>query len=143
MNHRLSLGRLISGLVLPFLLAGCTSDRTPDRPADAAPKRAADAGPSWVYFGTYTGAKSKGIYVARLDPASGELSKPELAAESPSPSFLAVDPKGRFLYAVNEVDQFEGQKTGSVSSFAIDRATGKLSAINQKPSGGRGPCHLT
>ena len=95
-----------------------------------------------VYFGTYTGAKSKGIYVSKLDPASGALSAPELAAETPSPSFLAVRPKGDFLYAVNEVDSFEGKKTGSVSAFAIDRARRTLTALNQQSSMGAGPAHL-
>src|SRR5712691_10987529 len=55
-----------------------------------------------VYIGTYTGAKSKGIYVSRLDAATGKLTAPELAAEIASPSFLAVHPTHRFLYSVNE-----------------------------------------
>src|SRR3954466_832727 len=67
-----------------------------------------------VYFGTYTGAKSKGIYVSRLDLSSGALSAPQLAAETPSPSFLAVHPAGDFLYAANEIGNFEGKSSGSV-----------------------------
>src|ERR1051326_6066216 len=55
-----------------------------------------------VYIGTYTGKKSRGIYVSRLDMKTGELSAPELAAESKNPSFLAVHPKGRFVYAAGE-----------------------------------------
>jgi 6-phosphogluconolactonase len=97
---------------------------------------------SLVYFGTYTGKKSKGIYVSRFDAATGKLSAPELAAEVPSPSFLAVHPKGRFLYAVNEVGKFQDKPAGSVSAFAIDKATGKLTALNQQSSGGPGPCHI-
>src|SRR5213595_812341 len=73
-----------------------------------------------VYFGTYTGAKSKGIYVSRLNVATGGLSAPQLAAETPSPSFLAVRPQGDFLYAVNEVNSFNGEPVGSVSAFAIE-----------------------
>jgi 6-phosphogluconolactonase len=95
-----------------------------------------------VYFGTYTGKKSRGIYVARFDAGSGRLSAPELAAEIASPSFLAAHPKGGFLYAVNEVGNYQGQKAGAVSAFAIDAATGKLSLLNQQSSGGGGPCHL-
>jgi 6-phosphogluconolactonase len=106
--------------------------------ASAAPK----ANSMLVYFGTYTGKKSKGIYVARFDADSGRLSAPELAAEIASPSFLAVHPKGEFLYAVNEVGNYQGQKAGAVSAFAIDAATGKLSLLNQQSSGGSGPCHL-
>lgn len=95
-----------------------------------------------VYLGTYTGPKSKGIYVARLDRAKGELSAPELAAETRSPSFLAIHPNGQFLYAVGEVNNFGGKKAGSLSAFSIDHKTGKLTALNQQTSGGDGPCHL-
>lgn len=100
------------------------------------------AGDMLVYFGTYTGAKSKGIYLSHLDPKTGALSAPELVAETKSPSFLAADPKGTFLYAVNEVDTFEGQRSGSVSAFGIDRSSGKLTPLNQQPSGGAGPAYL-
>ena len=96
-----------------------------------------------VYFGTYTtGTTSKGVYVSRLDPASGTLTPPQLAAEATSPSFLAVHPTGSFLYAVNEVNTFAGQAGGSVSAFAIDRRTGLMKALNQQSSQGAGPAHL-
>jgi 6-phosphogluconolactonase len=95
-----------------------------------------------VYFGTYTGETSKGIYVSRLDLASGALTAPALAAETPSPSFLAVHPSGGFLYAANEVRTFNGQPGGGVSGFAIDRRTGGLTALNQQSSRGDGAVHL-
>jgi 6-phosphogluconolactonase len=91
-----------------------------------------------VYFGTYTGAKSQGIYVSRFDPATGGLSAPELAATTRNPTFLAVHPGGRCLYAVNEVGD-----AGTVSAFAIDAETGKLTLLNRQGSGGGGPCHLS
>ena len=102
-------------------------------------------GPLWVYIGTYTGPKSasKGVYVSKLDLATGALSPPELAAETTSPSFLALHPNRQFLYAVGEVGEFAGKKTGSVSAFAIDADTGKLKPLNSQSSGGTGPCHLT
>jgi 6-phosphogluconolactonase len=95
-----------------------------------------------VYYGTYTGGKSRGIYVSRFDPATGRLSAPELAAETASPSFLAVHPTKPLLFAVNEVGDFSGKKSGAVGAFAIDRQSGKLTLLNQQPSGGDGPCHL-
>lgn len=102
------------------------------------------AGREWLaYFGTYTGKKSKGIYVARFNPRTGKLSAPELAAEANSPSFLAVDPKGRWLYAVNEIDNFTGKKDGGVSGFEIDAKSGKLSGINQQSTAGGAPCHVS
>jgi len=97
-----------------------------------------------VYVGTYTGqdSKSKGIYVSRIDLATGALTAPALVAETPSPSFLAVHPRGTFLYAVNEVATFNGQPGGGVSGFAIDRTTGSLTALNQQSSRGGGAVHL-
>jgi 6-phosphogluconolactonase len=100
------------------------------------------AGGMLVYFGTYTGPKSKGVYVSQLDPATGTLTAPQLAAETTSPSFLAVHPTGSFLYAVNEVNTFGGQPGGSVSAFAIDRRTGLLKGLNAQSSQGAGPAHL-
>jgi 6-phosphogluconolactonase len=95
-----------------------------------------------VYFGTYTRGASQGIYVARLHLETGALTRPELAAASTNPSFLALHPNGRFLYAVNEVSAFAGEKTGAVSAFAIDPVTRRLTLLNQQPSRGAGPCHL-
>ena len=95
-----------------------------------------------VYVGTYTQKKSKGIYAYRFDPATGQLTSLGLAAESVNPSFLAVDPSRRFLYAVNEISQYEGRSSGGVSAFAIAPGTGKLTLLNEVPSGGAGPCHL-
>jgi 6-phosphogluconolactonase len=96
----------------------------------------------WVYIGTYTGAKSKGIYVSRLDTSSGKLAAPELAAETRSPSFLALHPTGPWLYAAGEVSDFGPSRSGMISAFQMDRRTGKLKALNQQSSGGGGPCHL-
>ena len=95
-----------------------------------------------VYFGTYTGPKSKGIYVSKFETATGKLTGPELAAETKNPSFLAVHPNRHFLYAVGEIDNFEGKRTGAVSAFSIETKTGQLKLLNQQPSGGLGPCHL-
>jgi 6-phosphogluconolactonase len=95
----------------------------------------------WVYFGTYTGAKSKGIYVSRLSD-DGKLSAPELVAETTSPSYLALHPKFKYLYAVGEVSNFKGAKAGGVLAYAIDAKTGKLTPLNQQSSVGAGPCHV-
>jgi 6-phosphogluconolactonase len=95
-----------------------------------------------VYIGTYTVPNSKGIYVSRFDPENGTLSPAELAAETPSPSFLAVHPSEKYLYAVNETNTFTDE-TGGVSAFAIDRASGKLQALGQQSSEGSGPAHLS
>ncbi len=103
------------------------------------------AGKLWVYVGTYTGGKggSKGIYRFDFDPETGQLSHGELAAEAVNPSFLAIHPNRQYLYAVGETADFQKQNTGAVSAFRIDPATGKLTLLNQKSSGGAGPCHIT
>jgi 6-phosphogluconolactonase len=95
-----------------------------------------------VYIGTYTGPKSKGIYLFSLDNASGKLTPKGLAAEVTSPSFLAIHPSQRYLYAVGEVNDFKGKKAGGVSAFSIGQ-DGKLTLLNQQPSGGQGPCHIS
>ncbi len=89
-----------------------------------------------VFVGTYTNGASKGIYAYRFHPASGDIEPLGLAAETASPSFLAVHPNRRFLYAVNESD------ANSVSAFAIDSKTGKLKPLNRVSAHGSGPCHL-
>lgn len=94
-----------------------------------------------VYFGTYTSGKSKGIYVARFDSATGKLGAPELAAATTNPSFLAIHPSHKFLYAVGELSG-AGKKAGAISAFALDATTGKLALLNQQGSGGSGPCYV-
>ena len=102
-----------------------------------------------VYVGTYTGPKSKGIYVARFDTATGDLGAPTLAAETANPTFLAVHPRlptlysaeRPVLYAANETGW--GGKSGTISAFAIDRQTGQLTLLNSQSSRGSGPCHVS
>ena len=96
-----------------------------------------------VYIGTYTGPKSHGIYVYKLSSATGKLTPLGLAAESTNPAFLAIHPNHRYLYAVNEIANYDGKKSGSVSAFSIDRKTGKLTFLNVVASGDPGPCHVT
>ena len=96
-----------------------------------------------VYAGTYTRpGKSKGIYAWRFNPSTGKVAAIGLAGETASPSFLAVHPNRKFLYAVNEVSNYQGKKEGSVSAFALDAKTGMLKALNTVSSRGDGPCHL-
>jgi 6-phosphogluconolactonase len=102
----------------------------------------ADGTASRVYFGTYTSGKSKGIYVSELDLSTGALAPPKLAAESINPSFLATDPQERFLFAVNEVANFEGKKAGAATAFTMDPKNGALAVLNQQSTLGDGPCHL-
>jgi 6-phosphogluconolactonase len=112
--------------------------------AAAPPLSAAEStgGKAWVYVGTYTGKDSKGIYRFEMDLSTGKLSARALAGEANNPSFLAIHPNHKFLYAVGEIDNFEGKKSGIVSAFSIDPKTGDLNLLNQQASEGTGPCHL-
>ncbi len=98
-----------------------------------------------LYVGTYTSGRSesKGIYTLRFDPRTGRLSEPLLAAETEEPSFLAISPNGKYLYAVNETLKYEGKDSGYVSAFEIDKKTGLLKLLNRQPSHGAAPCHIS
>lgn len=96
------------------------------------------------YVGTYTqeGSKSKGIYAYRFDTTTGQSTSLGLAAETTNPSFVALHPNGRFLYAVNELGNYKGPNSGGVSAFSVDGATGKLTFLNEVPSRGGDPCYI-
>ncbi|MFN8513215.1 MAG: lactonase family protein [Chloroflexia bacterium] len=102
-----------------------------------------------VYIGTYTKAlshtagKAEGIYRCRFDPASGALTVEGAVAGVDNPSFLALDPQKRYLYAVEETDDYEGRASGAVSAFAVDPDTGDLTWLNRQATGGTAPCHVS
>lgn len=102
----------------------------------------------FVFVGTYTQTPSgqtpgKGIYTFRFQPATGKLTPVSLAAETASPSFLAVHPNQKFLYAANEheKDEAPGQEN-TVSAYAIEPKTGKLTFLNKVSCKGKGPAHV-
>ena len=129
-RHPLQAASLLLVILLSTLLAA------------AAP--AEQRGKYIFYVGTYTedGSKSKGIYAYRFDADTAQITSLGLAAETTNPSFVALHPNGRFLYAVNEVGNYKGPTSGGVSAFSIDRATGKLTFLNEVPSRGADPCYI-
>lgn len=101
-------------------------------------------GELFAYIGTYTNdGRSEGIYTLRVNADSGALRLGGLAAKAADPSFLAIHPNGRVLYAVNEVSDYAGQASGAVSAFAIDRSSGGLTLLNQVASNGKAPCYVS
>ncbi len=96
-----------------------------------------------MYVGTYTKETSAGIYAYRFDTSTGAAQSLGLLADIPDPSFLALHPSGKYLYAVTESDDFDSEGSGSVSSFAIDPDSGGLSKLNEVSSKGGWPCHLS
>ena len=83
-------------------------------PSTSQARKGPSKGSYLMYVGTYTGPESKGIYAYRFDAATGQATPIGLVAETVNPSFLAIDPTRRFLYAVNEVSDYQGKKTGAV-----------------------------
>lgn len=91
-----------------------------------------------LYIGTYTeNGRTDGIFLVRLDTATGALRRVGAVDAGPNPSFLAIHPNGRWLYAVNELDD------GGVSALAIDGATGTLSRIDDQRTHGGAPCYVS
>jgi 6-phosphogluconolactonase len=135
--------KILLPILAVFLLVGAAGAQ---RPAATSAKATVGKPNDVIMFvGTYTKAPSKGIYAYRFKPGSGEvtpLGPDGLVAETENPSFLAVHPNQRFLYAVNEISKYEGKDAGSVSAFSIDRATGTLTLLNRVSTRGGGPCHL-
>ena len=105
-------------------------------------KSSADAHEYFVYFGTYTRQDSKGIYAYRFQPATGKLTSVGLVGETENPSFLTIHPNHRFLYAVNEISNYQGESAGSVTAFSIDAKTGSLTSLNRVSAHGTTSCHL-
>ena len=97
-----------------------------------------------LYVGTYTAnTKSEGIYVCRLNMSTGQIRQTKTVKNVVEPSYLTVDQKRKFLYAVNEVSEFEGKPSGAVSAFRIDASSSEPTYLNQKASKGGWPCYLT
>jgi 6-phosphogluconolactonase len=96
-----------------------------------------------VYVGTYTRNGSEGVYVYRLDRKTGALTLVGTGVGVENPSFLAIAPDKKHLYAVGEVGEFNGKESGAVGAFAIDQESGELTFLNQQASEGNGPCHVS
>src|SRR5579883_236023 len=95
-----------------------------------------------LFVGTYTVRGSKGIYAYNFDASTGRFSSIGLAAETPQPSYVITSQNGKFLYAANEMQEFQGRKSGAVSAFAIE-PDGKLKFLNQLISCGADPAYIT
>jgi 6-phosphogluconolactonase len=106
-----------------------------------------------VYVGTYTNpilfgggrvfkGKGEGIYLLNLDLKNGDLRLVETFKNIENPSFLVINKDNSYLYAVNELKEFQGKPSGSVSSFLISGINGDLTFVNRQPTNGTDPCHV-
>ena len=135
----LSHGDAMQRLLLPVLT--CLLVLAAAVPTEAT-VQPAPANNWWVFIGTGTAGKGKGIHRFELDVAKGTLTNGELAAETPQSTFLAIHPTNNFLYTVNESGTQDAKAAGKISAFAVDAKTGKLTALNSQTSGGPGPAHV-
>ena len=90
-----------------------------------------------VYIGTYTQGRSEGIFHFRFDAETGRLTPRGAYGGVTNPSFLALHPRGRYLYSVAETGP-----EGGAAAFAVDPDDGGLMLLNQRASGGGGACHI-
>jgi len=95
-----------------------------------------------LYVGTYTKGESEGIYLLHFDPATGAM-EPLGVTPAENPSFLASDPEGRWIYAVDELPGGRADAMGIVTAYHIDQASGALEPINQQPTHGTVPCYVS
>jgi 6-phosphogluconolactonase len=93
----------------------------------------------YLLIGTYTQKGSKGIYVYRFNTTTGKAEWVSNTDSAANPSFIAIAPDKKHIYAVSETG---GKNPSKVSSYAFDKSTGKLSLVNQQLAGGDGPCHV-
>ncbi len=98
---------------------------------------------AYLLIGTYTSGKSEGIYVYDFNTETGD-SKKRSSLQTPNPSYLAVSPDQKIVYAVSETDEAKREGTGgAVSAFSFNPLNGSLSLINQQFSQGRNPCYVS
>ncbi|MEX0600670.1 MAG: beta-propeller fold lactonase family protein, partial [Rhodothermales bacterium] len=95
-----------------------------------------------LYIGTYTRDESEGIYRCVFDDETGALEVRGVTGLIENPSFLAAHPSGRYLYAVSETTEFEGQPGGGIYAYAVNRE-GRLAPLNRQPSQGGAPCYVS
>jgi 6-phosphogluconolactonase len=133
-----------------FIAAGAAGATMIALPTIAVPTLAAgETKQTFVYVGSYTknppgggSGNPVGLSVFRFDPDNGALT-PVQQVPSANPSFVALDPSQRFLYVVNEINDYEGQPSGSAEAYAIDPSSGKITLLNRQSVKGATPAHLT
>ncbi|HEY1217058.1 MAG TPA: beta-propeller fold lactonase family protein, partial [Bryobacteraceae bacterium] len=108
-------------------------------------------GSQLAYVGTYSspqgpeGSKGRGqgVYVFEMNLSTGALSQREVFEDGSNPAWLALDPSGKYLYAANEINDFQGTNSGAVTAFSVERSSGHLTKLNTVSSQGAGPAHLS
>jgi 6-phosphogluconolactonase len=100
------------------------------------------SGFSYAYVGTYT-PNGGGIYLFRIDRSSGELLQLQVVGDIRNPSWLAVNASQTRLYAISEIDNYQGSRSGAVVSYAMDPANFQLSRLGAVSSAGTSPAYVS
>ncbi|WP_026464119.1 lactonase family protein [Adhaeribacter aquaticus] len=95
------------------------------------------------YVGTYAKPDAESIFLYSLNTETGAINRVAAFKAGENPSYLTLDSKRRFLYAVHETGNYEGQKSGAVSAFSIDQKNGNLILLNTQASLGASPCYIS
>ncbi|MGC2401326.1 MAG: beta-propeller fold lactonase family protein, partial [Acidobacteriaceae bacterium] len=134
MSQALSRRNFLQGAAAAVVMAGASS----------APAQGFGSS-RFVYVGTYTAGSGngEGIYLYQVNAFTGELTLVKLAAAVPDPSFVLASPSGKYLYCTNEISNFQGSTSGSVTAFSVDRSNGELTLLNTVSSLGGGPVYLS
>jgi 6-phosphogluconolactonase len=99
-------------------------------------------GVAYAYVGTYT-PNGGGIHLFLIDRANGALTQLQVVDDIRNPTWLAVNPAQTRLYAVSEIDNYDGSHNGAVVSYAIDAETLKLTRLGAVNSAGGAPAHVS
>lgn len=86
----------------------------------------------------YVSGGGSNIRVFDLATDSGTLTPRSMINGGTNPSYLAISPDKKYLYAVNEADG----DASKVLAFSIDPSDGHLTAVDSAKTGGNGAPHL-
>ncbi len=129
--------RTAAALTVPYATSRALAAGSP-----AGSPAGALAGVAYAYVGTYT-PNGGGIYLFRIDRSSGALTQLQVTDDIRNPSWLAVNPAQTRLYAISEIDNFQGTHSGAVVSYAIDADSSRITRLGAVGSAGTTPAHIS
>ncbi|OKL42122.1 lactonase family protein [Pontibacter flavimaris] len=142
LNPRKLVHKPVLAFAVVLALAGCNQTAEQQGTVATETSEPETMKTTMFYVGTYAKPDAESIYLYSLDPETGELTREKGFKAGENPSYLALNDAGKYLYAVNETQEFEGKKSGAVSAFEIAGDGKELKLLNQMPSEGGAPCYI-
>jgi 6-phosphogluconolactonase len=143
LNPRKLVNKPVLAFAVILALTGCNQTAEQQDTAATETSEPETMKTTMLYVGTYAKPDAESIYLYSLHPETGELTRETGFKAGENPSYLALDDAGKYLYAVNETQEFEGKKSGAVSAFEIAGDGKELKLLNQMPSEGGAPCYIS